>query len=191
MRREKITIKAIVLIIAFIPSLNLFWDFVSWIQGYREHYAAFQFMCAAYYTLLSVFFTSDCKRFNSFWEKHPKLKNYYERVLHCCAVVITNIPKYAMIILAVFSSDNCKKEIELSKKTSDRQTKQFDSMSLEARTLLIPSVLAIILTIIIPFEKFPDNVLSIIQNVLSALVSIVGLVFVIPNITQNHNPKGE
>ena len=29
------------------------------------------------------------------------------------------------------------------------------------------------------------NVLSIIQNVLSALVSIVGLVFVIPNITQS------
>lgn len=108
MKREKITIKAIVLIIAFIPSLNLFWDLVTWIRGYREHYTAFQFMFAAYYTLLSVFFTSDRKRFNSFWEKYPKLKNYYERILHCCAVVITSIPKYAMIILALFSSDNCR-----------------------------------------------------------------------------------
>lgn len=187
MNKEKSLVKTAVLIIAFIPSLTLFWNIVTVVNGPSKFYPAFQFLFATYYTLLSVFLTDDIHHFHNFWKKHPYLRYVFEKVLHYSASVISGIMHLCILIPTIMSVHNTDKEIAECKQSAALQIKQYDAAPLEVRTILPAGALSLVMIILVGFDILPESVVSWIQEILNTLVSIVGLWFVIINAKESKN----
>ena len=111
MKKEKSSVKTAVLIIAFIPSLTLFWNIATVVNGPSKFYPAYQFLFATYYTLLSIFLTDDIHHSHNFWRNHPHLRTVFEKVLHYSASVISWIMHLGILIPALISAHNTDNEI--------------------------------------------------------------------------------
>lgn len=181
MNKEKSSVKTAVLIIAFIPSLTLFWNIVTVVNGPSKFYPTYQFLFATYYTLLSIFLTDDIHHFNDFWRKHPYLRCVFEKVLHYSASVISWIMHLCILIPALISVHNTDTEIAECKQSAALQIKQYDAAPLEVRAILPAGALSLVMIILVGFDILPESVVSWIQEILNTLVSVVGLWFVIIN----------
>lgn len=188
MNKEKSSVKTVVLIIAFIPSLTLFWDIVTLIKGQEKIYPVFQFMFGAYYMLFSIFLTDDIHHFNGFWQKNPHIRGVFEKVLHYSAAAISWVMHLCILMPALISMHNTDKEIAECKQSATLQIEQYDNAPLEVRTILPAGALSIVMIILVSCDILPQNVISWIQETLNTLVSVVGLWFVIINAKES---KGE
>ena len=190
MNKEKNTVKIVVLILTFIPSLTLFWDIVTAIWGSSKVYPAFQFMFAAYFTLLSIFLTDDIRYFDEFWKKYQSARQVFEKILHYSAVFIVWLMCSPNLIAALISNYHSDKEIDECKQDANALINHYDSASLEVRSILPSGALALIMLLLVSFNVFPECVISWIQESLNALVSVVGLLFVIVN-AKNRQGRAE
>lgn len=181
MNKEKSSVKTAVLIIAFIPSLTLFWNIATVVNGPSKFYPAYQFLFATYYTLLSIFLTDDIHHFHNFWRNHPHLRTVFEKVLHYSASVISWIMHLGILIPALISVHNTDNEIAECKQGAALQIKQYDASLLEVRTILPAGALSLVMIILVGFDILPKSVVSWIQEILNTLVLAVGLWFVIIN----------
>lgn len=181
MNKEKSSVKTAVLIIAFIPSLTLFWNIVTVVNGHGKFYPTYQFLFATYYTLLSIFLTDDIHHFNDFWRKHPYLRCVFEKALHYSASVISWIMHLCILIPALISVHNTDTEIAECKQSAALQIKQYDAAPLEVRAILPAGALSLVMIILVGFDMLPESVVSWIQEILNTLVSVVGIWFVIIN----------
>ena len=187
MSTRRCAIKIFLLIFTYIPSLTLFWKFVSIICGYDKVYSVFQFSFASYFTLFTIFLTKDIERFNLFWIKHVKGRIFFDKVLHFSAVLILEFQRISLLIVDAISHDDVDKEIEISKREIQKQINDFDNAPLAARTLFPVGVLTIIMIIFVQFNLVSEQMISWIQEILNTLVSVVGVIFVIANIKEDEN----
>lgn len=187
MNIRRCTIKIILLIFTYIPSLTLFWKVVSTICGYGKVYSVFQFSFASYFTLFTIFLTKDIERFNLFWRKHVKGRIFFDKVLHFSAVFILEFQRIPLLIVEAISHDDVDKKIEISKQEIQKQINDFDDTPLAARTLFPVGVLTIIMIIFVEFNLVSEQMISWIQEILNTLVSVVGLIFVVANIKEDEN----
>lgn len=181
MKKEKYVLKKIILFLTFVPSLTLFWDIVSAICGYKQVYTVYQFSCAAYFVLFSIFMTKDIEHFNSFWEKHVKWRIVFEKLLHFSAVIIACLPIAFMMIPLLFSKDNLEEDVKVWKQVAGEQIKEYDDAPLIVRTVLLVGVLTLIMIFLTNSNILTGSTVSWIQEILNTLVSLVGLLFVIVN----------
>ena len=86
-----------------------------------------------------------------------------------------------ILIPALISVHNTDKEIAECKQSADFQIKQYDAAPLEVRTILPAGALSLVMIILVGFDMLTESVVSWIQEILTTLVSAVGLWFVIIN----------
>lgn len=182
MKNEIYKVKAIILIMTFCFSLTLFWNVLALVFGDNKFYIVFQCMFAAYYTLLSVFLTSNIRYFRKFWEKHTVLKVILDKVLHYCAVIMFSMMTLLLIIPDVLFGRYKKEYGEIDKQETEKKIKDCDSMTLEARTLLPVGILVIIMIIFVGLDILTEQWIFWIQEIVNALVGIISLVFVIVSV---------
>ena len=191
MKKEGFRVKVLILALAFVPSLTLFWNIISLLFGDNKFYSVFQFMAGTYFTLFSIFLTKDMEYFNSWWKNNAKFRMWTDKVLHISGVITAWFPRTMFLLVEVFSNNDAKKEIELHKKEAKSQIEHYDNMSVQVRTVLPVGVISLVMLILVSFNVFPDLVLDWIQEVLNSVVSVVGLIFVVMNVKENELECGD
>ena len=67
-----------------------------------------------------------------------------------------------------------------------RKLADFETKPLIVRTFAVPASIILIVTILIAIKVLPKNLIPIAQNIIDALVSFIGLTFVLVNSKEKH-----
>lgn len=185
--KEKQLVKVLMLLITFIPSQPLFWKIIENISGQNDIYVVQQFMFASFFALLSVWLTDDINFFNGFWEKCPKWKRGFEKILHGCTVIVMSFLKMPMWLLCVMDDNYKKEDYERYKADIDVEICKYDNMPLVLRIMFPIALIAILLNFLLAFDLISLNVQEWIFEVLSFVISLIGFVFVAANAVSKKN----
>lgn len=179
--------KKVALIIAFIPSLGLFWKLIELADKNYKLHIIVQFLFFVTYTTLSIFLTNDKSLFDKFWERHSKAKNFFAKVQFISAYVIAIFPFVVGILLSLFAK-NSKEECSQCKKDCSFRAQKLNQKSFYTKSTYPFFAISLIVLCMLLFFNYSDATISLIQEILNTIVSFVGFAFVLANI-QRSNPS--
>lgn len=187
MQNEKKFNKTIALILAFIPSLGLFWKLIELADKNYKLHIIVQFLFFVTYTALSIFLTNDKSLFDKFWERHSKVKKFFVKVQFISAYVIAIFPFLVGILLSLFAK-NSKEEYSQCKKDYDFRVQELNQKSFYTKSAYPFFAISLIVLCILLFFNYSDTTILLIQEILNTIVSFIGFAFVLAN-AQRSDPS--
>ena len=168
----------------FVLSLSLTWNIVGIVQPANKYYRLFplaQSLFLTGYTWMSIISTSDIEVFNGFVEATSRRKRWIGKLAHLCAAFIFGLPISIMWLIDVLFNSRSKHDRNQYWKNLKQKLNDFDTKPFIVRTFAIPAAIILAVNILILLNVLPDNLIPIVQNVIDALVSFVGLALVLAN----------
>lgn len=180
----------VVLCFLFTFSLSIMWDCIRCIQSTDQYYRYFpliQSLCLAGYIWTSIAATNDIQVFNRFVEAKTRRKRWIERLTHWCAAFIFGLPVLIMWGIDVAFNHGSKRERKQYWDDLKHKLADFDAKPLIVKTFAIPASIIMTVNILIAINVLPENLIPLAQNIIDALVSFVGLIFVLVNVKEKQN----
>lgn len=178
-----------VLIMLFAFSLSLTWDIIKLVDQldrYARLMPLVQSLCLAGYIWMSMVSTNDIQIFNDFIEATSRRKRWIGHLARNCAYIVYGLPFLIMMLVEVFSVRGREHRIKQYKNDLKRKLEDFDTKPLVVRAFLIPATIIFVVNILLVGNLLSDNLVPIVQNGIDALVSVIGLAFVLANVKQKN-----
>lgn len=190
-KKKKITSATIVMLcLLFAFSLSIIWDVIRCVQStdqYYRYFPLFQSLFLAGYTWASIATTNDIQAFNRFVEAKSRRKRWISKMAHWCAAFIFVLPVLIMWAIDVAFNRGSKRERKRYWDDLKRKLADFDTKPFIVRTFAIPASIILTVNILIAANVLTADLIPIVQNIIDALVSFVGLTFVLVNVKEKQN----
>ena len=173
----------------FMFSLSIIWDIIRCIPSAGQFYRYFPLIQSLFltgYTWASIATTNDLRVFNRFVEAKSRRKRWIGKLAHWCAAFIFGFPVAIMWGIDVTFNRGSKRESKRYWNDLKRKLADFETKPLIVRTFAVPASIILIVTIPIAIKVLPKNLIPIAQNIIDALVSFIGLTFVLVNSKEKH-----
>ena len=186
-KKNAISATTVVLCLLFAFSLSLTWDVVRLVQPSDQYYRFFplaQSLFLAGYTWMSIAATNDIQVFNGFVEAKSQRKRWIGKLAHWCAAFIFGLPVSIMWGIDVIFNHGSKQEKRQYWDNLKQKLDDFDTKPFIVRTFAIPASIILAINLLIAVNVLNENLIPLLQNIIDAFVSLVGLMLIITNSKQ-------
>lgn len=186
-KRERIIILYILLFNSLILSQNIAWKLIRKIPNINEYILLkstpiYQLGASAIYIFLSITTTDDNSVLHEILERNPKLNNFIEKYIYMSILTFSRIVTFLMYIPMIFdeNEDQLPRLADKMKQDINAMTANFNSPIFEVR--LFSGVLTTLFLIFLVSFFLPVEIISLIADLLSLFVNIIGGAFVANNV---------